>query len=90
MIDKDKLQKDLTAMVAYKFDMLEQQFEGKYPPFKNNGLERYRGRNLPPPYVELNTFKNEVDNHVTIIMLLVDEADRKPPITGEETEGLGA
>ena len=73
MIDKDRLREKLTEMTAYKFDMLEQQFSGKYPPFKNHGIERYKGIEVPPPYIVLNTFKNTVDDHVSLIMMLLDE-----------------
>lgn len=83
-MNKNRLRKKLTEMTAYKLDMLEQQLKGVYPPFKNHGKERYIGINPPPPFVELNMFKNIVDDHVSMIMMILEDEIEKP-----SEEGLG-
>lgn len=72
-MNKERLRQQLTEMVAYKFDMRDQQSAGKFPSFENNGIKRYNQPDPPYPYMLLNTFKIEVDDHVSMIMLLIDQ-----------------
>ena len=76
LVYKRKLAEKFTEIVAMRLDVYTQREAGVWPPHTelNRWRERYMGnQNLPSPFVELNTFRNEVDNFVASLMSVVDD-----------------
>ena len=78
MMDKSKLAKNFTEIVAMRLHALDQLNNGVLPPSSVTAgwRERYQGTQqeyLPPYTVELNNFKYEVDNFVSMLMLAIDD-----------------
>lgn len=75
-MNKYKLKNALTEIVAAHLDRREQRAEGVWPPRTDldRWKRRYVGQNVPPPYVELNHFRVEVDQFVATILLAVHKA----------------
>lgn len=75
-MNKARLSVKFTEIVAMRLDALDQRVESVWPP--NTDLDRWRRRyiglpNLPYPFVELNHFRNEVDEFVAMLMGAIDE-----------------
>lgn len=78
-MNKRKLAESFTEIVAMRLHAFDQLNKGVVPPNSVTAgfRERYRGtpQELLPPYtVELNHFKYEVDNFVSMLLRAVDEA----------------
>ena len=79
----NKLARKLTEIVATRLDVFEQRKDGTWPPDTDigRGIRRYIGTPiglLPPHMVEINHFKNEVDQFVSMLMMAIDDAKEKP------------
>ena len=69
------LKQDLTELVGCKFHQLDELNKGKSPTEYDitKWIDKYRGtQNLPPYTVELNNFRIEVDQFVTLIMSAIN------------------
>ena len=80
---KHELVEKFTEIVAVRLDVLEQRLLGTWPPNTDigRGVRRYAGTpldRLPPYTVEINHFKNEVDQFVAMLMRAVDDAAPSP------------
>lgn len=77
MIDKNLLIGKFTEIVGVKLDLSDQKEDGITHPDFNRWRNRYLGRqNLPNNKVELNTFHNEVDSFVCMLMNAVNHSDK--------------
>ncbi len=75
---KDKLAEKFTEIVAMRLHAIDQMNNGVMPPnsVTSGYMERYRGtpqEQIPPYTVELNNFKIEVDQFVSMLMQAVDD-----------------
>lgn len=83
MIDLRQLSEKFTEIVALRLDLWEQRNDGVWPPYTD--LNRYKARyigtpknQLPPYTVEINLFKTEVDQFVSMLMAEIINLSEKP------------
>ena len=77
-MDKRRILESFTEIVAMRLHAFDQLNNGVMPPSSvtKGWLERYKGtpqEDLPPNHVELNHFKYEVDNFVSMLMMAIDD-----------------
>lgn len=77
-MNKRKIADKFTEIVAMRLHAFDQLNSGVMPPnsVTKGWLERYKGtpqEELPPYTVELNNFKYEVDNFVSMLMQAIDD-----------------
>ena len=71
---KTTIEQELIELVGAKFYQLDQLYRGKHPTEYDitEWVKMYRGReDLQPPFIELNTFRNEVNNFVSLLMSVI-------------------
>ena len=77
-MNKKKLADDFTEIVAMRIHARDQMSNGVMPPYSvtKGWRRRYTGTppdQLPPNTVEINHFKTEVDQFVSMLMQAVDD-----------------
>ena len=75
-VDLGSIQHDLTELVGCKFYQIDESNEGRWHGEYDiaKWADRYRGiQNLPKHTVELNNFRNEVDQFVSMIMMVIQK-----------------
>lgn len=90
-MNNHKIREKFTQIVALNLDVYSQRIEGVYPP--KTDLERWRSKyigtpeELLPPYtIEINHFKREVDQFVSMLMFaLIDEQSENETKADEAT-----
>ena len=80
-MDKRRLHDVFTEIVAIRLDTYEQRLNGIWPPDTN--LDRWKHRyfgisekDLPPYTVEINHFRIEVQNFVSMLIQAVDNINK--------------
>jgi hypothetical protein len=75
-VDLSSLEHDLIELVGCKFHQIDEIDSGKWPGQYDitKWIDKYQGKqNLPPHVVELNNFRNEVDQFVSLIMSVIQK-----------------
>lgn len=77
-MNKARLAEKFTEIVAIRLDVFDQRKDGVWPPDTDLGRwkRRYIGTpkdELPPYKIELNHFKIEVDEFVSMLMLAIND-----------------
>ena len=78
-MDRRKLKSKITEIVGARVYSMREIMSGKYPGEYDisKWREEYRGaQNLPPYVIQLNHFKNEVDEFTVMIMNVIEMEDR--------------